>query len=82
MLTFYEGLKRPKSKDPRALAQHDLLLIRLPDLNTLFGSSMVADIKAQLCRDFIDWPTGTPNETNKKKAPRLALAPVRPDGAP
>jgi integrase len=67
VLTFYEGLKRPKSEDARALAQHDLLLIRLLDLNAFFGSSMVADIKAQLCRDFADWSTGTPNENNKRK---------------
>jgi hypothetical protein len=67
VLTFYEGLKRPKSEDARALAQHDLLLIRLLDLNAFFGSSMVADIKAQLCRDFADWSTGTQNENNKTK---------------
>ena len=54
VLTFYEGLKRPKSEDPRTLAQHDLLLIRLLDLNTFFGNSMVADIKAQLCRNFVE----------------------------
>jgi hypothetical protein len=67
VLTFYEGLKRPKSEDSRALAQHDLLLIRLLDLNTFFGNSMVADIKAQLCRDFVDWSTGTLNENNKRR---------------
>ena len=37
VLTFYEGLKRPKSGDPRILEQHDLLLLGLLDLNTFFG---------------------------------------------
>jgi hypothetical protein len=76
VLTFYEGLKRPKSEDARALAQHDLLLIRLLDLNAFFGSSMVADIKAQLCRDFADWSTGTPNENNKRKGIAARASPV------
>ena len=65
VITFYEALKRPKSDDPRPTAQHDLLVIRLQDLNFFFGDKKVSDIKAQLCRDFVDWSTGTPNENNK-----------------
>ena len=38
VLTAYEISKRPKDeKDERAWAQHDLLLIRLLDLNGFFG---------------------------------------------
>jgi integrase len=67
VLTAYEISKRPKNKDDeRAWAQHDLLLIRLLDLNNFFGDKTVSKIKAQLCRDFVDWSTGTPNENNKK----------------
>ncbi len=66
VITAYETSKRPKSADQRALAQHDLLLIRLLDLNDFFGDRKVSDIKAQLCRDFVDWSTGTPNENNRK----------------
>ncbi|SHN66589.1 tyrosine-type recombinase/integrase [Bradyrhizobium erythrophlei] len=66
VITFYERLKRPKGSDPRREAQHELLLIRLEDLNAFFGARMVSDIKAQLCRDFVDWSTGTVNENNRK----------------
>ncbi|MGJ5201828.1 hypothetical protein [Bradyrhizobium sp. SZCCHNS3002] len=66
VLTSYELAKRPKSDDARANAQHDLLLIRLLDLNMFFGAKMIADIKAQLCRDFVDWSTGVANENNRR----------------
>ncbi|MBR0834110.1 hypothetical protein JQ612_12995 [Bradyrhizobium manausense] len=66
VLTFYEASKRPKGSDARAQAQHELLLIRLLDLNAFFGQMHVGDIKAQLCRDFVDWSTGTANENNKR----------------
>jgi integrase len=67
VLTAYEISKRPKDKsDLRAWAQHDLLLIRLLDLNNFFGDKTVSELKAQLCRDFVDWSTGTPNENNRK----------------
>ena len=65
VLTFYESLKRPKSEDPRLVDQHELLVIRLQDLNAFFGAKKVSDIKAQLCRDFVDWSTGTPNDNNR-----------------
>lgn len=72
VLTFYERLKRPKGADPRAAAQHELLLIRLLDLNLFFGQRHVSDIKAQICRDFVDWSTGAPNDANSRAgiAPR------------
>jgi hypothetical protein len=75
VLTFYEKLKRPKSADPRAAAQHELLLIRLLDLNVFFGQRHVSEIKAQICRDFVDWSTGTPNDNNARAgiAPRATL---------
>jgi len=67
VLTAYEISKRPKEKnDERAWAQHDLLLIRLLDLNGFFGDKTVSKLKAQLCRDFVDWFTGTPNENNRQ----------------
>ena len=72
VLTFYESLKRPKSEDPRLVDQHELLVIRLQDLNVFFGAKKVSDIKAQLCRDFVDWSTGTANDNNRitRIAPR------------
>jgi hypothetical protein len=67
VLTAYETSKRPKDKtDERAWGQHDLLLIRLLDLNNFFGDRTVSAIKAQLCRDFVDWSTGAPNENNRQ----------------
>lgn len=67
VLITYEISKRPKDKnDERAWAQHDLLLIRLLDLNRFFGDKMVSKLKAQLCRDFVDWSTGTPNGNNRR----------------
>ncbi|QOZ67148.1 hypothetical protein WN72_13105 [Bradyrhizobium arachidis] len=44
------------------------------DLNTFFGQRRVGDIKAQLCRDFVDWSTGTPNDNNTREGitPRAA----------
>lgn len=74
VVTFYETLKNPNSADPRIMAQHDLLLIRLLDLNLFFGDKKVGDIKGQLCRDFVDWSTGAANENNIKAgiAPRAA----------
>ena len=67
VLTAYEISKRPKdTKDERAWAQHDLLIIRLLDLNGFFGDKTVSKLKAQLCRDFVDWSTGTPNENNRQ----------------
>ena len=71
VLTAYEILKRPKDKnDERACAQHELLLIRLLDLNSFFGNRTVSELKAQLCRDFVDWSTGTSNENNRKASIR------------
>jgi hypothetical protein len=65
VLAFYETSKRPTSEDPRKLADHELLLIRLLDLNKFFGVKKVSDRKAQLCRDFVDWSTGYSNENNR-----------------
>jgi integrase len=75
VLTAYAAAKAPKSSDPIALAQHDLLLIRLLDLNAFFGDGKVADIKGQLCRDFVSWSTGAPNENNTRAgiAPRPTI---------
>jgi hypothetical protein len=83
VLTAYEISKRPISSDPRAIAQHELLLIRLLDLNAFFGARVVADIKAQFCRDFVDWSIGTPNENNRKAriAPREGVVSDRPRAA-
>jgi hypothetical protein len=66
VLTAYEISKRPDNNDKHAWAQHDLLLIRLLDLNNFFGDKTVSALKAQLCRDFVDWSTGTPNDNNRK----------------
>ena len=67
LLTAYEISKRPKDKnDERAWTQHDLVLIRILDLNCFFGDKTVGKLKAQLCRDFVDWSTGTPNENNRQ----------------
>jgi integrase len=66
VITAYAISKHPGTDDARALAQHDLLLIRLLDINLFFGAKFVGDIKAQACRDFVDWSTGTPNRNNDR----------------
>ena len=71
VLTAYGLAKKPKNDDLHAAEQHDLLMIRLLDLNTFFGDLKVADVKAQLCRDFVDWSTGTPNENNQRRGVAL-----------
>jgi hypothetical protein len=83
ILTFYETLKRPRSQDSRKLADHELLLIRLLDLNTFFGAKKVLEPKAQLCRDFTDWSTGTANENNKAAGipPRDGMVSDQPPAA-
>jgi integrase len=72
VLTAYGLAKKPAGSDAWAAEQHELLMIRLLDLNVFFGDLKVADIKAQLCRDFVDWSTDTPNENNERRgvAPR------------
>ncbi len=72
VLIAYEAAKDPHSTDKRDIARHELLLIRLVDLNIFFGDKKVGDLKGQLCRDFVDWCTSTENENNTKAgiAPR------------
>lgn len=77
ILGVYEISKRPKTKsDERAWAQHDLLLIRLLDLNNFFGDKTVSELQAQLCRDFVDWSTGTANDNNRKAGIKPRNGPV------
>jgi hypothetical protein len=73
VLTFYEQHKRPRVTDAHLDELHELLLIRLEDLNNFFGARKVSELKAQACRDFVDWSTAAPNENNKRAgvAPRV-----------
>ena len=88
VLAAYGLAKKPKAEADRWTAeQHELLMIRLLDLNAFFGELKVADIKAQLCRDFVDWSTGTPNQNNDRRgvAPRATTqatsSSVQPTGS-
>lgn len=90
VITAYEESKRPKnydvlrikladkqpiSNDERKIVRrHDELLIRLDSVNTFFGTSNVSDIKAQLCRDYVDWCTGEPNERNRGREKRRIIS--------
>jgi hypothetical protein len=38
----------------------------LLDLNNFFGDKTVSEVKAQLCRDFVNWSTGTANDNNRR----------------
>jgi len=67
VLAAYGLAKKPTGDDAWAAEQHELLMIRLLDLNAFFGDLKVADIKAQLCRDFVDWSLGVPNENNDRR---------------
>jgi integrase len=70
----YEDLKRQiemgepiSSDDRRVVRRHDELVIRLSSINIFFGQLKVADIKAELCRDYVDWCSGAKNDRNKKR---------------
>lgn len=81
IITDYEEAKRPKNYDAlrikiadklpisnderKIVRRHDELIIRLDSVNSFFGTYRLSQIKAQLCRDYVDWCTGTPNERNK-----------------
>ena len=66
LLRFKIADKQPISNDDRKIVRrHDELLIRLDSVNSFFGRYELADIKAQLCRDYVDWCTGSPNERNR-----------------
>src|SRR6202022_3026875 len=56
---------RLASDERKIVRRHDELIIRLDSANTFFGKYKVADIKAQLCRDYVDWCTGTKNDRNR-----------------
>jgi hypothetical protein len=78
VIIAYEEQKRPKQYDTlrqrakdgirlsnderKIIRRHDELIIRLDSANDFFGKYKVADIKAQLCRDYVDWCTGLKNE--------------------
>lgn len=74
VLDAYQEAKKPAGFDQATkpyrgdgadqFRQHDNLIDRIGDLNAFFGSRKVAEIKSQLCRDFVDWCTGSPNERN------------------
>lgn len=53
--------------DRKIVRRHDELVIRLSSINTFFGPLKVGDIKAELCRDYVDWCTGDKNERNKSR---------------
>ncbi|WP_445490248.1 hypothetical protein [Rhodopseudomonas sp. RCAM05734] len=70
----FDELKRridqcePISSDERKIVRrHDELVIRLSSINTFFGEMKVGDIKAELCRDYVDWCTDSKNERNAKR---------------
>jgi hypothetical protein len=89
VLTAYEMLKRPPGfgeprppevPEPDTFPRHRELIWRLEVVNTFFGDKQVAEIKTQLCRDYVDWCTGTANERNKAltaRKRRVAAATAR-----
>lgn len=67
--------KEKVTPDERTIVRrHDELLIRLESITEFFGDRTVADIKAQLCRDYVDWCTGTQNERNAGLAKRRVIS--------
>lgn len=90
VITAYEEAKRPNnynalrtrisekaqvSNDQRKIVRrHDELIIRLTSINTFFGRHTVAAVKAQLCRDYVDWCTGTSNDRNREMEKRRAVS--------
>jgi hypothetical protein len=89
VITAYEEAKRPKNYDAlrlraaeghisnddrKIIRRHDELIIRLDSVNAFFGRYKVADIKSQLCRDYVDWCTGTNNERNRELQKRRIVS--------
>ena len=65
----------PVSSDQRKIVRrHDELIIRLESVNTFFGGKKVANIKAELCRDYVDWCIGASNERNRHLKKRRIIS--------
>lgn len=90
VLISYEQSKRPRDFDElvarekagerlsieqkEKVERHKELVYRLDNANTFLGARMVADIKKQLCADYVDWRTHTANERSETFPLRLARA--------
>lgn len=60
-LTAKEGIT---SEQRKKVEQHDELVYRLQNVNAFMGGDRVSEIKKQLCSDYVDWRTQTPNDRN------------------
>lgn len=71
VLAFYETLKAPPESefDKHRLDRHDELVARLETLNEFLGDRFVADIKAQICRDYVAWRMGTLDKRKREFPP-------------
>jgi len=89
VITAFEEAKRPRNydvlrlrategrlsnDDRKIIRRHDELIIRLDSANAFFGRYMVANIRSQLCRDYVDWCTGANNERNRELPKRRTIS--------
>jgi hypothetical protein len=90
VILSYEQGKRPRDFDElvarekggeqlpieqkKRLERHKELAYRLDNINTFFGARTIADIRKQLCGDYVDWRTHTPNDRAATFPQRLARA--------
>src|SRR5205823_13012572 len=83
VLTSCEISKRPKDKnDRRAWAQHDLLFIRLLDLNCFFGDKTVSKLKACAATSWTGPPARRMKTTGRPRLSHVkAEFPIKPPGA-
>lgn len=86
----YEQAKRPRDFDElvsrenageqltieakKKVERHKELADRLDNINTFFGAGTVAEIKKQLCTDYVAWRTHATNERAKAFPPALPRA--------
>lgn len=87
VLDAYEKAKRPRDyaelvrrqaageqlpiEAKKKIERHNELAYRLANVNTFFGERFVADIRKQLCTDYVAWRTHMPNDRGRDFPPAL-----------
>ena len=99
VLIAYEQSKQPKDYDElrrkltakeeitaeqrKKVEQHDEFVYRLQNVNAFMDGDRVSEIKKQLCSDYVDWRTQTPNNRNVVRGSRSGRGqcPINPHDA-
>jgi integrase len=93
VILAYEQIKAPRDYDNlrraidagqvitreqrKKIDRHDELVYRLQNINAFFGARSVADVRRQLCLDYVDWRMHQEND----RTATYAVPPARPVAA-